>query len=166
MRKAHTLAALVITFSSLFFSGEAAVFKNPVSGISLATALRDAQSLAANRPDLSVVRVEGDSMLPFFGPGAVLVVKQIPADKLRAGMVAVYTNRFNETVAHGLIEATTAGWTAGGHNNAMADSTPVTAQNLVGVVYATFHSDASLTTPQLLSALTTGIPVALAAPAR
>ena len=166
MRKAHTLAGLVFTFSAFIYSGEAAGFRNPVTGVSLDTALRDAHSLVAKRPDLSVLRVEGDSMLPFFGPGAVLVVKHMSAEKLRAGMVAVYTNRFNETVAHGLIEVTPSGWTAGGFNNSTADSTPVTAKNLVGVVYATFHSDASPTAPHLLSALTTATPVALAAPAR
>jgi signal peptidase I len=167
MRKAPTFAGLVITFSALFFSGEAAGFNNPVTGVSLGTALRDAHALAAHRADLSVVRVEGVSMLPYFGPGAVLVVKHLPAEKLRAGMVAVYTNRFNETVAHGLIAPTAAGWTAGGHNNTTADSTPVTAQNLVGVVYATFHSDgAAPSSTDLLSALTTSTPVALAAPAR
>jgi signal peptidase I len=166
MRKAHTLAGLVVTFSSLFFTAEAAGFRNPVSGASLVTALRDAQSLTANRADLSVMRVEGNSMLPLFGPGAVIVVKQISAEKLRVGMVAVYTNRFNETVAHGLIEATPTGWIAGGLNNPTADSTPVTAQNLAGVVYATFYSDGAPSTPQLLSTLATSTPVALAAPAR
>ena len=166
MKKAHLLPSLLLAFSSLVFTGEVGAFNNPVSGVSLSTALRDAHALAANRPDLTVLRVEGDSMLPYFGPGAVLVVKQLPAEKLRAGMVAVYTNRFNETVAHGLIEETAAGWTAGGHNNPTTDTTPVTARNLVGVVYATFHSNASPSTPELLSALTTGTPVALAAAAR
>ena len=109
MRKAHTLAGLVLTFSAFIYSGEAAGFRNSVTGVSLETALRDAHSLVANRPDLRVLRVEGDSMLPFFGPGAVLVVKHLSAEKLRAGMVAVYTHRFNETVAHGLIESTPAG---------------------------------------------------------
>ena len=166
MRKAHTLAGLVLTFSAFLYPGEAAGFRNPVTGVSLDTALRDAHSLVVKRPDLSVLRVEGDSMLPFFGPGAVLVVKHMGTEKLRSGMVAVYTNRFNETVAHGLIESTPAGWTAGGYNNPSADSTPVTAKNLVGVVYATFHSDASPNAPHLFSALTTATPVALAAPAR
>ena len=166
MRKAPTLAGLMLTFSAFIYTGEAAGFRNPVTGVSLVTALKDAHALAANRPDFRVLRVEGDSMLPLFGPGAVLVIKQISADKLRAGMVTVYTNRFNETVAHGLIEAKPEGWTAGGLNNPSTDSTPVTAQNLIGVVYATFRSDASPTTPQLLSALTTRTAVVLAAPAR
>jgi signal peptidase I len=139
---------------------------NPVSGVSLVAALKDANALAANRADLKVLRVEGASMLPFFGPGAVLVVKKLAAEKLREGMVVVYTNRFNETVAHRLVGSTASGWTAGGYNNSEADSTPVSSANLVGVVYATFHSDALPADPVMLAAAGAGVPFALAAPAR
>jgi signal peptidase I len=166
MKTAITLPRFLLALATLVLTGTLTAATNPVSGVSLTTALRDAHALAANRTNLCVVRVEGNSMLPFFGPGAVLVVKHLPAEKLRAGMVVVYTNRFNETVAHGLIEANASGWTAGGYSNADADSTPVTAENLMGVVYATFHSDATLSDMPDLAALRDATPVALAAPAR
>jgi len=165
MKTARTLTRLLLAIAGLALAGEAAATVNPVSGVSLTAALRDANELAANRSDLKVLRVEGASMLPFFGSGAVLVVKHLPAEKLRAGMVVVYTNRFNETVAHRLVAPTAAGWTAAGYNNRDTDSTPVTADNLVGVVYATFHSNALPASPMVAS-LADATPVALAAPAR
>lgn len=165
MKTARTLTRLLLAIAGLALAGEAVAAVNPVSGVSLTAALRDANELAANRADLKVLRVEGASMLPFFGSGAVLVVKRLPAEKLRAGMVVVYINRFNETVAHRLVAPTAAGWTAAGYNNRDADSTPVTAENLVGVVYATFHSNALPAEPMVAS-LADATPVALAAPAR
>lgn len=134
----------------------------PMTSVSLDTALTDAQKLAETRPGAQVLRIEGKSMLPFFGEGSVVVVKKIAAAKLRAGMVVVYTNRFGETVAHRLVAATESGWTAQGYNNTEADSTVVNATNLIGVVYATFHSNGH----SELAALVNAVPSALAAPAR
>ncbi len=167
MKTARTLTRLLLALAGLAcVGGEALAASNPVSGVSMVTALNDARALTANRADLKVLRVEGNSMLPFFGPGAVLVVKTLPAEKLREGMVVVYTNRFNETVAHRLVASTGAGWTASGYNNSNNDSTPVTANNLVGVVYATFHSDARPIEPAMLASVNASTPVALAASAR
>jgi signal peptidase I len=165
MKTARTLSRLLLALAGLVLAGEASA-ANPVSGVSLVTALKDAHSLAANRKDLKVVRVEGTSMLPYFGSGAVLVVKTLPAEKLRSGMVVVYTNRFNETIAHRLVSPTATGWTAAGYNNRDADSTPVTGENLIGVVYATFHSDAVPADPLIAASVASGTLVALAAPAR
>lgn len=167
MKTALSLIRILLALAGLAFGGEMmAAGNNPVSGVSLATALKDAQALAANRSDLKVLRIEGNSMLPFFGPGAVVIVKTLAAEKLRTGMVVVYTNRFNETVAHRLVNATDKGWTAAGYNNREVDSTPVTAGNLVGVVYATFHSNALPADPMMLAGIVSNTPVALAAPAR
>jgi len=165
MKKAFTLTRHLLAITLLILAGEVSAAGNPVSGVSLLTALNDANALAAHRTDLKVLRVEGVSMLPFFGPGAVLVVKALPVEKLRAGMVVVYTNRFKETIAHRLLGRTSAGWSAAGYNNTEADSTPVNSTNLLGVVYATFHSNAKVD-PVMLGAVNAGTPVALAAPAR
>jgi len=137
----------------------------PMTGVSLDTALSDAQKLAEARPGAQVLRIEGKSMLPFFGEGSVVVVKKIDAAKLRPGMVVVYTNRFGETVAHRLVTTTVEGWIAKGYNNAKADSTRVNAANLIGVVYATFHSSGHFASVDLAN-LAKAIPAALAAPAR
>jgi signal peptidase I len=137
----------------------------PLTGVSLSTALADAQKLADARPGAQVMRIEGKSMLPFFGEGSVVVVKKIDPAKLRAGMVVVYTNRFGETVAHRLVGTVEGGWVAQGYNNSMADSTVVSGANLLGVVYATFHSSGVLESVDL-AAIAQSIPAALAAPAR
>ena len=137
----------------------------PMTGISLNTVLADAQKLADARPGSLVMRIEGRSMLPFFGEGSVVVVKKIDPSKLRAGMVVVYTNRFGETVAHRLVATTEGGWTAQGYNNETADSTVVNGSNLQGVVYVTFHSNGRLDSVDLVG-LVKSIPAALAAPAR
>ena len=164
MKPARSLALTLLAFVGVVMSGELFA-ANPVTAVPLSVALNDAHALAGHRADLKVLRVEGNSMLPFFGPGAVLVVKNLAPEKLRAGMVVVYTNRFNETVAHRLVGSNNAGWTASGYNNSAADSTVVNGANLIGVVYATFHSDARPAGTALASALA-NTPVALAAPAR
>lgn len=167
MKTARALIRTLLALAGLAIGGEAlAAGANPVSGVSLVAALNDAHALASGRADLKVLRIEGNSMLPFFGPGAVVVIKDLPAEKLRAGMVVVYTNRFNETIAHRLVATAANGWTAAGYNNAEADSTPVTAENLVGVVYATFHSNALADNAVMLAGVNAATPVALAAPAR
>ena len=63
-------------------------------------AVSDALAVTAHRPELSVMRIAGESMLPFFGNNAVVVVKKIDAARLRTGMIAVYVNRFGEKIAH------------------------------------------------------------------
>lgn len=137
----------------------------PVTTVSLSTVLADAQRLAEARPGAQVMRIEGKSMLPFFGEGSVVVVKKIDPAKLRAGMVVVYTNRFGETVAHRLVATVAGGWTAQGYNNAAPDSTVVNGSNLQGVVYATFHSNGLVASVDLVEMLKS-VPAAMAAPAR
>ncbi|WP_043585728.1 S24/S26 family peptidase [Geminisphaera colitermitum] len=140
---------------------------NPVTPVQIDTALRDAHHLAGTRDDLDVVRVAGRSMLPFFGDGAVLVIKTtFPAANLHPGMLVIYTNHLGERIAHRVEERDTAGdWIVRGWNNTECDTSRVNDRNLVGVVYATFHAN-----PQTLvgvsEPLATNTPVALAAPAK
>jgi len=110
------------------------------AGMTYAGAVGDALAITARRPELSVVRVAGQSMLPYFGDDAVVVVKKIDAARLRVGMIAVYVNRFGEKVAHRIIAPVAGGWQVKGFNNAQADSTVVNGGNLLGIVYATFNS--------------------------
>ncbi len=110
------------------------------SGESWDAALSDAQAVASQRPGLSVMRATGESMLPYFGEDAVLVVKKIDAARLRVGMIAVYVNRFGEKVAHRVVARVGDGWEVRGYNNDRSDSTVVNAGNLLGIVYATFAS--------------------------
>lgn len=145
-------------------TGPAAV--TPVCAVSLDTVLRDAGKLA-ERAGATVMRVEGSSMLPYFGDGSVLVVRATEFDRLSAGGVVVYRNHLGELVAHRLETRSEAGWTVRGANNPRNDTTLVTADNLVGSVYVTFHSDARIAAGmELANALVKATPVALAASAR
>ncbi|HUL54327.1 MAG TPA: signal peptidase I [Opitutaceae bacterium] len=110
------------------------------ANMSYEAAIADALTVAAQRSDLSVMRVAGQSMLPYFSDDAVIVVKKIDAARLRIGMIAVYVNRFGEKVAHRVIATANGGWQVKGYNNDAADSTVVNGSNLLGIVYATFHS--------------------------
>ena len=109
------------------------------ANMSYEAAVSDALTVAAQRADLSVMRVAGQSMLPYFSDDAVILVKKIDAARLRVGMIAVYVNRFGEKVAHRVIAPSEGGWQVKGYNNDEPDSTVVNGGNLLGIVYATFH---------------------------
>ncbi|HUG13044.1 MAG TPA: S24/S26 family peptidase [Opitutaceae bacterium] len=113
---------------------------HPRSNVGFDVAVLDAMVVAMQKPGRSVVRMDGDSMLPFFGADSIAVVQQIPAARLRLGMIAVYTNFLGEKVAHRVIAKAQDGWTVQGYNNPRADSTVVNETNLLGVVYATFST--------------------------
>jgi signal peptidase I len=161
----RNLAAAAIF--SLGVAAQAAVAERPLTGESLDTVLADAHRIASRRADLQVVRIEGRSMLPYFGEGSVVIVKKIEAAQLRTGMVVVYQNRFGETVAHRLVASATHGsWIAQGYNNVQADSTKVNDSNLVGVVYVTLHSNGQVNDTTAIAGLMSNTSVALAAPAK
>lgn len=128
-------------------------------------ALSDALAIAAHRPELSVVRASGQSMLPYFGDDAVIVVKKIDAARLRVGMIAVYVSRFGDKVAHRIIAPVAGGWLVKGYNNQQADSTVVNSGNLLGIVYATFNSVGRAPVAMAASNLPT-VETVFAAPAR
>jgi len=153
-RKFLLLATVLIGLGGSLVAG---VVASPVVPVSPRNAVADAQSLASRHEGAQVMRIAGTSMLPFFGEGAVIVVKPVSENRLRSGMVVVYRNRFNEVVAHRLVAREGNAWIARGYNNEASDSTPVTTDNLLGVVYATFHAGADSSS---------SLPVALAAPAR
>lgn len=137
----------VLTGLIAFCAMAAGVFaKGPVhprSNVGFDTAVLDAMVVAMQKPGRSVVRMDGDSMLPFFGADSIAVIQQIPASRLRLGMIAVYVNFLGEKVAHRVVERVQNGWTVKGYNNSSADSTVVDETNLLGVVYATFNTAGS-----------------------
>lgn len=153
------LALSAVTATAMPASLRNGAAAKAVGPVALPVAVADANVLAAKKGD-RVVRVEGTSMLPYFGDGAVLVVRKGAVESLREGMVVLYRNRFNELVAHRIEGRSGAGWTVRGANNAGVDSTLVTADNLLGTVYATFYSDAKPVAGAVKAE------VALAAPAR
>jgi signal peptidase I len=168
LMKVSTLLRTISAVTAFFLvaAGRASVVERPLSSVSLTTTVNDASKVAARHGDMQVLRIEGDSMLPFFGSGSVVIVKKIDASQLRPGMVVVYQNRFGDTVAHRLVEQAAAGWIAQGYNNSVADTTAVSNENLIGVVYATFHSNGHADPFSGLASLVGRTQVALAAPAK
>ena len=166
--KVSLLLRRFVTLTAIFMAAasHASATERPLSPVSLDVTLSDAHTVAFRHAGMQVLRIAGTSMLPFFGDGSVVIVKKIDAAHLREGMVVVYENRFGETVAHRLIGVGAQGWIAQGYNNAQADTTPVTGGNLVGVVYATFHSNGVGSFSRTFAALADSSPMALAAPAK
>ncbi|HEY5551786.1 MAG TPA: S24/S26 family peptidase [Opitutaceae bacterium] len=116
---------------------------HPRSNVGFDTAVLDAMVVAMQKPGRSVVRMDGNSMLPFFGSDSIAVIQTIPAARLRLGMIAVYVNFLGEKVAHRVVEKAHDGWTVRGYNNSKSDTTVVNESNLLGVVYATFNTAGS-----------------------
>ena len=80
-------------------------------------------------------------MNPVYGENTMLVTVPIAYADLKAGMTVVYFNHANRRVAHVLIAKETKGWRAQGLNNAEPDADLVTADNLIGVLYASFATE-------------------------
>ncbi len=135
VRQILPVSALVL---ALLGTATAGAEQRVVAGMTCDAAVSDAREVAAHRLEMSVMRIAGRSMEPYCGDGAVVVVKKIDAAHLRIGMIAVYVNRFGEKVAHLVIAHVAGGWQVKGNNNDRADSTLVDADNLLGVIYATF----------------------------
>ena len=82
----------------------------------------------------------GASMEPLYTENTVLVINPIDFSDLSAGMIVAYRSDKGEQTVHRLAYKSGNSWIAVGINNATYDPTPVTAENLIGVVYAVFYS--------------------------
>ena len=82
----------------------------------------------------TTLRGSGNSMLPLYQPGTVLVIAPVPFDELKRGQTVVYFKERNQPVAHILIAKCKDGWRVTGLNNQGHDAIGVTAENLFGVV--------------------------------
>ncbi len=163
--KFGTTVAWILTASAALAALGAAAREQPVSREMYNAAVVDAMAVAAQRPDLSVAQISGRSMLPFFSDESVIVMKKIDAARMHVGMIAIYVNRFGEKVAHRVVGRVDGGWRVQGYSNEAPDSTVVSNDNLLGVVYATFHS-AGRPPVAVAAANVAAIQIVLAAPAK
>jgi signal peptidase I len=166
MKAALKFLTLVLLITGSVWGVNPVAKSEAFAPMSLAAALHDAAALLDRHPAAAVMRIEGDSMLPFFGDGAVVVVRPVASERLRPGMIVVYRNADGERVAHRVMGLNKEGWVVRGYNNDREDSTRVTAENLEGVIYATFYTNPRAGDPVLMAAVSAGVPVALAAPAK
>jgi hypothetical protein len=116
----------------------------PSSDVGRLQAWQDAEQVSARQSGRETVIGSGDSMRPIYGDRTVLVLAPIDYANLKAGMQVGYVNRYGRRVVHVLLEPGTDGWRVQGLNNESEDRERVTRYNLIGVVYASFATDAAL----------------------
>jgi hypothetical protein len=112
----------------------------PSTDVGRMQAWRDAEDVTARDESRVTVIGAGDSMLPVYGEGTVLVLHKIPYADLETGMQVAYINEAGHQVVHVLVsyDAGRRGWRVRGLNNEDEDRERVTPYNLIGVVYASF----------------------------
>jgi hypothetical protein len=116
----------------------------PATDVGRVEAWRDAERVAAAEDGRTTVIGSGESMRPIYGENTVLVISKIAFNELRSGMQVAYTNQAGRRVVHVLINQDARGWRVQGLNNANEDLERVTRYNLIGVVYASFATEAEL----------------------
>jgi len=115
----------------------------PASDVGRTQAWKDAEAVVAmGNGRLSAIGA-GESMLPVYGEGTVLVLSTIDFTALKPGMQVAYMNDAGHQVVHVLVSFDDAknGWRVRGLNNETDDRSKVTPSNLIGVVYASFAPD-------------------------
>ncbi len=100
-------------------------------------AYRQARALAATMPGAFVMRGRGNSMLPLYRSGTLLVVQPVNYTELARGMSVVFEDE-QRVITHILVAKAGDGWRTTGLNNRRHDFVPVNAGNLRGVVVAAF----------------------------
>lgn len=112
----------------------------PASDVGRMQAWRDAEAVVAmGKGRLSAIGA-GESMLPVYGEGTVLVLSKIDFEALKSGMQVAYVNDAGRQVVHVLVsfDERTGDWRVRGLNNENDDRSRVTRANIVGVVYVSF----------------------------
>ena len=100
----------------------------------------DASTIIKNREGWFCANVIGNSMKQYYpAESTTVIVKPIDFSLLRLGQVIVYTNKFGEEVIHVITEKVTDGFLVKGANNKNNDSTVLTKDNFIGIVYVTFN---------------------------
>lgn len=94
-------------------------------------------ALACQTPGAFVIRGYGDSMLPLYRSGTLLVVQPVPFEKLRRGMSVVFQHE-GRSITHLLVAKAGKAWRTTGLNNRRQDYVAVDERNIRGVVIAAF----------------------------
>ncbi len=113
----------------------------PSADVSVNEAWSDAKAVAERGPGRIPVVGTGTSMQPVYGENTMLVITPIAFEDLKPGMTVAYRNRAGVRLVHVLERKVSEGWRVRGLNNELADSELVTAQNLIGVIYASINYD-------------------------
>jgi signal peptidase I len=98
-----------------------------------------ANTFISSHPGAQVALGMGDSMLPLYKDGTMIVTERRPLDSLKPGMTVVYKSAQGWPIAHALVQQTQDGWVVQGLHNPEPDSELVTDQNYVGVVVKAYE---------------------------
>lgn len=115
------------------------VAESPVSRPVPADQIWTVAELRAHAVRGTTLQGQGESMLPLYLPGTVLVIAPAQFSELKRGQTVVYYNADGRPVAHVLIAKCRDGWRVAGLNNRSHDDDGVTAENLFGVVVDALH---------------------------
>lgn len=132
------------TQASLRYSPEAVAAMSPAPEVVRPfDAIRLGKQYVADHAGTDFLVGSGNSMLPLYKDQTVVVTQKVAVADLKAGMTAVYIGDQGRAVAHVLVKKTSDGWIAMGVGNATCDTTPVTADNLLGVVIKAYQPTVS-----------------------
>lgn len=115
--------------------------KAPHSTVGGYTGMNAAMAVNNNQKGRVTGRGTGDSMAPLLGDNTLIVTHPIKWEDLKPGMIVVYRDSRGKNITHKLSHQEKLHWVAVGINNEYVDEERVTPHNLVGVVYATFHTE-------------------------
>ena len=108
-----------------------------------ASPLEDCAALAARHPGSQVMQVSGNSMRKYFRDGSVLLVVPCEVERIRPGQIVAYRNNDGEVVVHTVTrmgDSVATEFRVRGSENPREDTSAVTRNTLVGVVYAVFNA--------------------------
>lgn len=94
------------------------------------------------------VKASGNSMMPLYRSGVIMIIARADYDDLKRGQTVVYENSKGRTVAHILVAKCNGGWRVTGLNNRNHDGEGVNPQNLRGVVVDAVQPQRALTVAQ------------------
>jgi len=136
--KATAITAILIALLGTLTAGAA-----PKSSATFDKALGDAEMLAALNPAWSVHRTSGESMGEFFGDNSLILVQTASIKEIAVGMMIVYRSTDGELISHKVVEHNGDHLRTKGSANWNLDPEPVTAEMVVGTIFAVFHAAAA-----------------------
>lgn len=111
---------------------------SPIPTLCSATEARDhSRALAERTPGAFIICGRGNSMLPLYRSGTLLVVQPVAFDQLRRGMSIVFQYE-GRCITHLLVAKVGHAWRTTGLNNHRPDYIAVDACDIRGVVIAAF----------------------------
>jgi hypothetical protein len=102
-------------------------------------AVESAKTYVREHPGSDFAIGNGDSMLPLYRDGDVIILERPAISELKAGQTVMFMSDEGVPVAHILMARTTAGWRTMGLNNAQLDPGTLRDRIYMGVVVKAYR---------------------------